>query len=162
MIKQDDDARAVLAEGYNVYAPELWDAVDEDGNPIAQDECDFADWEEFELYFFHNSYENEKGDIVSYDEISGSNWRYPFESAALNADNYRNIDSLGVMRDFGDKNHDVVTAWNYSRSAGVNALPLLGWTMLAVAVAVAVVFLILRIKRVARHTVRTHSTDAEG
>ena len=154
VIKSDEAARAVLAEGYAVYAPELWDAADEDGNPLSQEDCDFADWEEFELYFFHNSYLDDDGNLVSYDEISNSNWRYPFESAATNTDNYRNIDSLGVMRDFGTKNKAVVTAWNYSRSAGVNALPLLGWTALAVAVAVGAVYLVIYIKRVVRQNVK--------
>ena len=162
-IKQSDAAKAVLAENYLVYAPELWDVKDDWGEPIMQqweeDDCDFASWEEFELYFFHNSYDDD-GEIVSYDEISHSNWRYPFESAEENADNYRNIDTLGVMRDFGDKNHDVVTAWNYSRSAGVNALPLLGWTALAVALAVGAVALILWLKRVARHSVRVQENSA--
>ena len=40
------------------------------------------------------------------------------------------------MRDFGAKNKDVVTMWNYVRSAGVNALPMFLWMVLAVAVVV--------------------------
>lgn len=114
----NDEAMTILAEGY-------------DYDPADPDEM-----EEFADYFFH--YE---------DEIDLSNWRYPFESAELNSDNYRNIDSLGVMRDFGDKNKAVVTAWNYSRSAGVNALPLLGWTALAVAVAAGILYAVISIKR---------------
>ncbi len=158
-IKSDDDARAVLAENYVVYAPELWDVTDENGDPIPQDECDFASWEEFELYFFHNSYVDDDGETVSYDEISDSNWRYPFESAALNADNYRNIDSLGVMRDFGAQNKAVVTAWNYTRSAGVNALPLLGYTALAVAVVVGLVYVIILVKRARSHKVKLRDRE---
>ncbi len=168
-IKDDPRACAVLARDYVVYAPEFWD-VAEDPNAekpkyimekIEQEDCDFVDWEEFELYFFHNSY-FDGDEIVSYDEISHSNWRYPFESAQTNADNYRNLDSLGVMRDFGDKNHDVVTAWNYARSTGVDAKPILGWTVLAVAVAVGAVFLVIQLKRVARHTVRSRNNEKEN
>ncbi len=150
----DEDAKATLAEGYAVYAPELWDVVDESGAPLAQEDCDFASWEEFELYFFNNSYFDEEGNEVCYDEISHSNWRYPFAGAEQNADNYRNIDSLGVMRDFGTQNKAVVTAWNYSRSAGVNALPMLGWTALAVAVAVGALFLAIWFKYLKNSRVR--------
>ncbi len=147
VIRDDVDANAVLAEGYNVYAPELWEVEG------SAEECDFADWDEFELYFFENAY-LDGDETVSYDEISHSNWRYPFSAAELPADDTRYIDTLGVMRDFGDKNHDVVTAWNYSRSAGVNALPVLGWTALAIAVAAGAVCLVIWLKRVRSHNVR--------
>ena len=93
------------------------------------------------------------------DEIDGSNWRYPFVSAELNADNNRNIDTLGVMRDFGSKNKDVVTAWNYARSAGVSALPLLGWTVLAVAVALGVLFAVIGLRRWRSHSVITRASS---
>ncbi len=116
------EAMAFLAEGYD-YDPD-----------------DPEQMEQFTEEFFH--YE---------DEIDHSNWRYPFVSAELNADNYRNIDSLGVMRDFGDKNHDVVTAWNYSRSVGVTTWPLLGWTALAVAAVVGAVFAVIGVKRYLQH-----------
>lgn len=129
VLRNDTDAMEVLAEGYE------YDIDDPDS------------MQEFEMYFFENSYLDENGEIVCYDEISDSNWRYPFASAANHNDDFRNIDSLGVMRDFGDKNKAVVTAWNYSRSAGVNALPLLGWTALAVAIAVGIVVLVYIIKR---------------
>ena len=99
---------------------------------------------------------DEEGNVVSYDEISDSNWRYPFASAQQHSSDSRSIDSLGVMRDFGDKNHDVVTAWNYARSTGDtgSTLALLGWTALAVAVAVGAVALAIWLKRVFRHKVR--------
>ena len=136
VLQNSDEARAVLSEGYVVYDPEYWDVVDEKGNKLAQDDCEYASWEEFCEYFF---------DYV--DEIDGSNWRYPFISAEINGDNDRNIDSLGVMRDFGAKNKAVVTAWNYARSAGTTALPLLGWTLLAVVVAVGALFAVILVKR---------------
>lgn len=140
-------ARSVLAAGYYVYAPEYWDLIDEDGSKLTVDDCDFESWEEFEDYFFHYV-----------DEIDGSNWRYPFVSTQLNADNNRNLDTLGVMRDFGDKNKDVVSAWNYARSAGSSddALILLGWTALAVAVAVGALYAVIGFKRLKESKVKTH------
>ncbi len=166
-IKADDRAKAILAEGYSVYAPELWYVEDEDGNsiaqlvddsgePLAEEDYDYGSWDEFEMYFFQNGYEDEEGNVVSYDEISDSNWRYPFASAQQHSSDSRSLDSLGVMRDFGDKNHDVVTAWNYARSTGDtgSTLALLGWTALAVAVAVGAVALAIWLKRVFRHKVR--------
>lgn len=100
------------------------------------------------------------------DEIDGSNWRYPFISA-LNSDAEspykRDLQTLGVMRDFGDKNKAVVTAWNYARSAGVSIWPLLGWTMLVVAVALGVLFSVIGIKRWRTHTVKkTVSTPSSN
>ncbi|MCH5159540.1 MAG: extracellular solute-binding protein [Clostridiales bacterium] len=136
VLQNSDEARSVLSEGYLVYDPEYWDVVDESGNSLTVEECDYASWEEFVEYFFDGI-----------DDIDGSNWRYPFLSAELNSSNDRNIDSLGVMRDFGSKNKAVITTWNYARSAGTTALPLLGWTVLAVAVAVGVLFLYILIKR---------------
>lgn len=153
VLRNDEDAKAALAEGYLVYAPELWDVTDENGKPIPQEECDFADWKEFDRYFFDNTYV-EDGEVISYDTIGGANWRYPFST--VNSGNY-NRDwqtTLGVMCDFGDKNHDVVTAWNYSRSVGDSALPMLGWTALAVAVVIGAVFAVIGIKRTFRHTVK--------
>lgn len=145
----DGGARSVLSAGYYVYAPKYWDLIDDDGNKLTAEDCDFESWEEFEEYFFHYV-----------DEIDGSNWRYPFVSAELNADNNRNLDSLGVMRDFGDNNKAVVTAWNYARSAGVNALPMLGWTALAVAVAVGILYLVIWLKRVKNSTVKLPTETA--
>ena len=139
-------ARSVLAAGYIVNAPEYWDCLDDNGKKIT--EFDFDSWDEFEEYFFHYV-----------DEIDGSNWRYPFVSTDINADNYRNLNTLGVMRDFGAKNKDVVTAWNYARSAGVSALPLLGWTVLAVAVALGVLFAVIGFRRWRSHTVTSQANN---
>ena len=143
VLQSSDDARAVLAEGYLVYAPEYWDVVDEKGNKLTVDDCDYANWEEFVEYFFDGV-----------DEIDGSNWRFPFVSAELNDGNNRSLDSLGVMRDFGSKNKAVITTWNYARSAGTSALPLLGWTVLAVALAVGALYLFILIKRILSQRVR--------
>lgn len=143
-------ARSVLAAGYYVYAPEYWDLIDEDGTKLTEDDCDFASWDEFEEYFF--------GYI---DEIDGSNWRYPFVSTELNADTNRNIDSLGVMRDFGDKNKAVVTMWNSARSSGTSALPMLLWTALAVAFAMGVLYLVIWIKRLKAQTVKLPEASPE-
>ena len=142
VLQNSDEARSVLSEGYLVY-DDSWDLKDGDGNALAQEDCDYASWEEFVDYFF--------GYV---DEIDGSNWRYPFVSGELNKDNDRNVDTLGVMRDFGSKNKDVVTAWNYARSAGTSALPLLGWTALAVAVAVGALYLVILTKRLLAQRVK--------
>lgn len=140
---ESGEVRSVLSSGYYVYDPEYWDLIDEDGNVLTVDDCDYESWEEFVDYFFYYV-----------DEIDGSNWRYPFVSAELNADNNRNINSLGVMRDFGDKNKDVVTAWNYARSSGVTALPLLGWTALVVAVALGALWLVIWLKHLKNQKVK--------
>ncbi|MCH5156376.1 MAG: extracellular solute-binding protein [Clostridiales bacterium] len=130
VLQEDDDAMQILMEGY---------------------EYDFDSAEDREAFV---------EEFFNYvDEIDGSNWRYPFLSAELNDDNYRNIDTLGVMRDFGDKNKMVVTAWNYARSAGVSALPLLGWTVLAVAVALGVLFAVIGFRRWKSHRVITHTSS---
>ena len=150
VLQNSDEARAVLSEGYVVYDPEYWDVVDEKGNPLSVDDCDFASWEEFCEYFFD-----------SVDDIDGSNWRYPFVSTELNADNDRNIDSLGVMRDFGDKNKAVITTWNYARSAGTTALPLLLWTVLVLAVTLGALYLFILIKRLLAQRVKL-SSETDG
>ena len=150
VVRTSDDARKVLAKGYLVNAPEYWEMLDEDGKAVT--EFDFDSWEEFEHYFF-GGYDNEDFD-EDFDDIDDSNWRYPFISAEWNSDTDRNIDSLGVMQDFGVNNKQVVTMWNYARSAGVNALPLLGWTALAVAVAIGCLFAVIGIKRWRSQTVR--------
>ena len=145
VLRDSDEARAVLSAGYLVYAPEYWDLIDEDGNKLSKEDCDFESWEEFAEYFFD-----------SFDEIDGSNWRYPFEvnEQVIEGVLTRTIDSLGVMQDFGDNNKKVVTMWNYARSAGTTALPLLGWTVLAVAVAVGALFLVILIKRLLAQRVK--------
>ena len=142
-------ARSVLSKGYLVNDPEYWDCLDDKGKPITK--FDYDSWDEFVAYFFDFA-----EDGVSMDEIGHSNWRYPFISAAnsLPSDLYRrDLATLGVMRDFGANNKKVVTAWNYARSAGVSALPLLGWTALVVAVALGALFAVIGIKRLKSHTV---------
>ena len=142
VLRSDPEARAVLCEGYLVW-DDCWDLVDEDGNALTQEDCDFASWEEFCEYFF---------DYV--DDVDGSNWRYPFTVNEVEGIPVRTIQSLGVMQDFGDNNKKVVTMWNYARSAGTTALPLLGWTLLAVAVAVGGVCLFVLIKRLLAQRVK--------
>ena len=66
------------------------------------------------------------------------------------------------MRDFGENNKKVITMWNGARSTGVSALPLLGWTVLAVAVAVGIVALCEFIKRRKNSTVKIVSPKAEN
>lgn len=143
VVKSDADACAVLAETYLVYAPDLWDSVDEDGNPLTDETADYASWEEFEEYFFD-----------SVDEIDDSNWRYPFVSA-LNSGAERDLATLGVMRDFGENNKAVVTMWNYARSAGVSVWGVLGITVAAIAVAVGAIALAVFIKERAKSKVAT-------
>lgn len=129
-VRGDDDARATLARAYAVDC-EYWDKKDENGAEVT--EFDYASWEEFEEYFFDGR-----------DDMDNSNWRYPFK---LSDDETRTLETLGVMRDFGVNNKAVVTMWNYARSTGDNALPLLGWTVLAAAVAVGVIVLCEYVKR---------------
>jgi hypothetical protein len=122
-ILSSDGAKSILAETYCVNAPEYLDKATLDA--IQADEgFDYDSWDEFADEFFFYC-----------DEIDGTNWRYPLESDFANALN-RNSDTFGVMRDFGDKNKDVVTMWNYVRSAGFNALPMFLWMVLIVAVVV--------------------------
>lgn len=137
-MRNDEAARAILCEGYLVYAPEYWDVVDEDGNQLSAEDCDYASWEEFADYFF---------DYV--DPIDDSNWRYPFQIVADNQYN-RTLDDLGVMRDFGDNNHMVVTMWEDVRSTGISTWALLGWTLLVIAVAVGAVAIAVAAKRRSR------------
>ncbi len=145
-VMDDIEARRALAEGYAVYAPELWDDND-NKNPISADDCDYDSWDEFEEYFF-----------AYCDEIDGCNWRYPFLTEQDGNYN-RALDTLGVMRDFGDKNHDVVTMWNYARSAGVSALPLLGWTALGVVAIALIVAAAVGVKAIRRKRVVIRSDD---
>lgn len=126
VILADDEAVAILMEGYE------YDFDDEDER------------KEFIDYFFNYV-----------DEIDGTNWRYPFLTEVDSDSPYdRSLDTLGVMRDFGAKNKDVVTAWNYARSAGVSALPLLGWTALAVAVALGALWLVIWLKHLKNQKVK--------
>ena len=131
VLQADPDAMSVLMEDYDYDPASPDDVID------------------FTAEFF---------DYV--DSIDGSNWRYPFVTAPLERDPTnpydRSVDTLGVMRDFGDNNKKVVTMWNYARSVGSEkeALLLLAWTALAVAVAVGVLFAVIGIKRWRSHTIK--------
>lgn len=149
VVRNNDDCRAILCEGYLVYAPEYWDVVDEDGNPLSQEDCDYASWEEFEEYFFDYC-----------DVVDDSNWRYPFVIAENNQYN-RTLDDLGVMRDFGANNHKVVTMWEDVRSTGITAWALLVWTLIVVAVVVGVVALWFALKQRRKMRVIVKRRDEE-
>ncbi len=126
-VMADEDALGYLAEGYLVYGY----AKDDDGNLLPADDCDFADIEEFKDYFFY-----------MVDPVDNSNWRYPFVFGHEQNEAFpRNIDTLGVMRDFGNKNKDVVVMWNYVRSAAVSSWQLLLWTLAVVALTLGVIAL---------------------
>lgn len=133
VVREDPDARAVLCEAY-VVNDDSWEKLDKDGNAL--EKFDYDSWEEFEEYFFDHC-----------DEIDNSNWRYPFERGDDESPYNRSLDTLGVMRDFGGNNKKVVTMWNAARSTGVSALPLLGWTVLAVVVVAGIILLCVFIKR---------------
>ena len=133
-VRNDPECREILAQGYLVYG-EDWEITDEDGNVLSQEDCDYASWEEFAEYFF---------DYV--DPIDDSNWRYPFEIVPDN-EYGREINQLGVMKDFGANNNKVSTMWEDVRSTGITAWALLGWTALALAVVVGVIALVLWLKR---------------
>lgn len=145
-IRADETCRGILSEGYTVYSP-YWDCADDDGNPLQAAECDFASWEEFEEYFFDYC-----------DPIDDSNWRYPF---VIESDNEfeRDISDLGVMRDFGANNNKVSTMWEDIRSTGITVWALLGWTCLALAVAVGVIALVTAVLRRRRMTVIVKRAD---
>ena len=128
VLQESEQAMQILMEAYE------YDFDNED------------DWDTFVAEFFNRFDE----------DIDGTNWRYPF---AVNEEiiediPLRKIDEFGVMRDFGSKNKAVVTTWNYARSAGTTALPLLGWTVLIVAVAVGALFLFILIKRLLAQRVK--------
>ncbi|MCM1042750.1 MAG: extracellular solute-binding protein [Corallococcus sp.] len=53
---------------------------------------------------------------------------------------------LGVMHDFGSQNNNVVMMWETVRSTGITAWALLGWTVLALAVAAGVIAIIYAAK----------------
>ncbi|MDE7454593.1 MAG: extracellular solute-binding protein [Clostridia bacterium] len=141
----DEDVRGVLCSAYLVN-DDSWDKLDEKGKTVT--EFDFDSWEEFEDYFFYYR-----------DEMDNSNWRYPFDIESVDDDYDRSLTTLGVMRDFGENNKAVVTMWNGARSKGVSALPLLGWTALAVAVAVGIVVLCEYIKHHKNATVIIRKAD---
>ena len=142
-IKNDHDALAVLAEGYIVNAPEYYEFSEEELLEINDGEYDFESMDEFIEYFFNNSYD----DGSSYDEIGNCNWRYPFEITEGEFDYKRELSDLGTMRDFQDKNKDVVVMWNYVRSAGVNAMPVFMITVGAIGATVGVISFICYIDR---------------
>lgn len=135
LVREDEECRAILCEGYLVYAPEYWTAVDEKGNELSQEDCDYSSWEEFEEYFFD-----------SVDPIDDSNWRYPFVITEDNEYN-RTLNDLGVMRDFGENNYKVASMWEDVRSTGITAWALLGCTLAVIAVVVGITWLVLAIKR---------------
>lgn len=121
VVQNDDDAKATLTQLYYVNAPEYYEFSAEE---LAENGgYDYDSWDEFAEEFFG-----------SVDDCDQSNWRYPFVSAQENISGNRGIDTLGMMRDFGDKNADVVTMWNYARSAGVSAWGVVLWTVLVIAV----------------------------
>ena len=144
-VRQDADARETLSRVYLVDCG-YWDKKDENGKDVT--EFDYGSWEEFEEYFFD-----------SRDVMDNSNWRYPF---VLSDDATRALETLGVMRDFGANNKAVVTMWNYARSTGENALPLLGWTALALFVAVGIIVLCEYIKRLHNSKVKIASAAVGG
>ncbi len=144
-VRQDADARETLSRVYLVDCG-YWDKKDENGKDVT--EFDYGSWEEFEEYFFD-----------SRDVMDNSNWRYPF---VLSDDATRALETLGVMRDFGANNKAVVTMWNYARSTGENALPLLGWTALALFVAVGIIVLCEYIKRLHNSKVKIASSAVGG
>ena len=141
VVATDADARESLVRLYFVNAPEICELTEED---LAENDGEYGydSWDEFAEEFFNYI-----------DEIDDSNWRYPFVSALENEEVGRGLPTLGMMRDFGSKNADVVTMWNYARSAGVSALPVMLWTLLAVAVVVGVVALIAYIGKCRRKRV---------
>ena len=153
-------AQNLLAIGYTpAVRPDVLQESDEAMKILMKAyEYDFnnkADFDEFVGEFFGY-----------FDEIDGSNWRYPFEinEEIIAGVPQRTIDKLGVMRDFGSKNKAVVTMWNHARSAGSShdALMLLLWTALAVAVCVGALFLAILIKRLLSHRVKLPKEEGDA
>ena len=119
-IQNDEEACALLAELYE---------VNDNGD---DGEYEYDSWDEFAEEFFNYT-----------DGYDDSNWRYPFVTAEVNEGEFdRGLTTLGMMRDFGQNNAAVVTMWNYARSAGVSAVPLMLWTLLALGVVVGAVALV--------------------
>lgn len=131
VVQEDEEALAYLLEAYEYDADDP-DAVDE-----------------FVAYFFRN--EDVDGNCL--DEVGYCNWRYPFETNDTESGYNRNIDTLGVMQDFGNRNKAVITMWNYARSAGVTAWGLLLWLVIALVAVGGVITLIVVIKRLKSHKI---------
>ncbi len=110
---------------------------------------DYADWAEFEEYFFDYK-----------DPIDNSNWRYPFDIDGGDYD--RSINTLGVVRDFGANNQKVATMWEDVRSTGISAWALLLWTLLAVGVAVGIIALCVVLKNRSKMKVVIKRAGADG
>lgn len=134
-IKNDAEAMEILYEGYSVN-PVHESEIEEIGDDIYE-EYDYASIEEFENYFFNNL----NADGEDYDEIGGANWRYPFKINANDLEYKRELDDLGMMRDFGEKNKDVIIMWNYARSVGMSVLPVFLIVMLSIACAIGIIAL---------------------
>lgn len=129
-IMNDEDAMATLVEGYIVDAPEYYEFSEEELLEVNDGEYDYESIEEFIDYFFYNK----NSDGSNFDEVANCNWRYPFEVSDDGESQYkRQIDDLGVMRDFADKNKDVIVMWNFARSTGINAVPIFLSTVFAIA-----------------------------
>jgi len=145
VVLESEEARAILAEGYIVNAPEY---LDQEVLDSFEGEYDFESWEEFEEYFFND-----------FGEMDDSNWRYPFEKIDDSENDYnRSINDLGMMRDFGDKNNDIVTMWNFARSVGVSALPIFMVVILVLGLAVGITYLIYFISHKRAMTVKLTNT----
>ncbi|MBQ8424626.1 MAG: extracellular solute-binding protein [Clostridia bacterium] len=146
VVLESEEARAILAEGYIVNAPEY---LDQEVLDSFEGEYDFESWEEFEDYFFN-----------SFGEMDDSNWRYPFEKIDDSENDYnRSINDLGMMRDFGDKNNDIVTMWNYARSVGVSALPIFAIVILVLGLAIAVIYLVYFISQKRAMSIKVSSLN---
>lgn len=141
VVANDVDARATLTRLYYVDAPEYYEFTDDE---LAENDGEYSydSWDEFAVEFFE-----------AVDDYDNSNWRYPFVSAAANAGGNRGIDTLGMMRDFGDKNAEVVTMWNYVRSAGVSAWGVVAWTAGVIALLAGAVVVVALISRRQKMTV---------
>lgn len=141
IIEEDDEAMAALVEGYYVYAPEYYEFSENELMEANDGEYDFESIEEFKNYYFYNL----NSDDEYFDEIGKANWRYPFLESDEEFEYKRTSEDLGMMRDFEGKNKDVVSLWNYVRSAGQSVFPIFCiviLSMLAVFGLVALVYYI--------------------
>lgn len=160
-IKNDAEAMEILYEGYSVNPVHESDI---EGNRDAiYEEYDYASIEEFENYFFNNLKTDDGENFEDFDEMGGANWRYPFKTNEKTEEDLgfkkREIDDLGMMRDFGDKNKDVIIMWNYVRSAGVSALPVFLIVMLSIAGVIGIVALCYYISFRKKLIVKVDSTS---
>lgn len=137
-IENDDDAMATLVEGYIVNAPEYYEFTEEELLEVNDGEYDFESIEEFKNYFFNNL----DADGEYFDEIGEANWRFPFSISGDDFEYKREIEDLGTMHDFGDKNKDVIVMWNYSRSVGMSAFPIFCIVILSIAALFGLVALV--------------------